>query len=86
MPIKKTPLAEMFPKTMASLSGGAHDLLVGHRYQHKKTGGTYRVMCVARIEVTTELAVVYESEKDQTKWVRPLHEFVDGRFVEIDET
>ena len=58
----------------------------GRRYRHKKTRGTYRVMCIARIEKTLEDAVVYVYEKDHTPWVRPLVEFADGRFVEIDET
>ena len=75
----------MFPKTAKAIVETTSAAMVGLRYRHKKTRGTYRVMCVARMEATLELAVVYVSEKDQVPWVRPLAEFVDGRFAEIKE-
>ena len=84
--IKKMSAQEMFPKSLTSLGEGAQQMRAGQRYRHKKTRGTYRVACVARIEATLELVVVYVSEKDQSAWVRPLNEFLDGRFVEIMET
>jgi hypothetical protein len=52
----------------------------GDRAKHLKTGGMYRVLCVARIEANLDLAVVYESESDGEKWIRPVIEFLDGRF------
>jgi len=54
------------------------------RYRHKKTGGVYRVLhATALIEADMSLAVVYQSEKDGTVWVRPTREFLDGRFDRI---
>lgn len=46
---------------------------------HKKTGHRYEIVTFALIEATLEPSVVYRSEKDQV-WVRPAHEFFDGRF------
>lgn len=49
-------------------------------YRHVKTGGLYRVLCIASVEATLELVVVYQSEQDGRCWTRPLDEFMDGRF------
>lgn len=46
---------------------------------HKKTGHRYEIMTFALIEATLEPSVVYRSEKGQV-WIRPAHEFFDGRF------
>ncbi|MEP2639829.1 DUF1653 domain-containing protein [Roseobacter sp.] len=53
-------------------------------WQHKKTGGLYRIITPdARIEATLECAVVYESLADGAIWVRPKSEFYDGRFCNL---
>jgi hypothetical protein len=58
--------------------------LPGENYRHVKTGGLYRILCIASVESTLERVVVYQSEQDGRCWTRPLDEFVDGRFaVEI---
>lgn len=46
---------------------------------HKKTGHRYEIVTFALIEATLEPSVVYRSEKGQV-WIRPAHEFFDGRF------
>ena len=71
----------------------------GHIYLHKKSGRRYRVLHVGLLEKTLEVHVVYTrdiipvdgqpsftfSTTDWigTVWIRPLDEFVDGRFVEV---
>lgn len=57
---------------------------VGKLYQHKKTRGTYRVIECGKIEKDLTPCVIYVAE-DNTVWVRPTAEFLDGRFVEIDD-
>lgn len=46
---------------------------------HRKTGHRYEIVTFALIEATLEPSVVYRSEKGQV-WIRPAHEFFDGRF------
>lgn len=46
---------------------------------HKKTSNRYEIITFALIEATLEPSVVYRSEKGQV-WIRPAHEFFDGRF------
>lgn len=56
------------------------------KWRHKKTGGVYMVLTAdAKIEATLERAVVYQSMKDSTIWVRPHKQFVDGRFERMGE-
>lgn len=66
----------------------------GERYQHRK-GGTYEVLgvgamqagdwCDAVWEVSVDMApvVIYRSETDGLIWVRPVEEFLDGRFTAL---
>ncbi len=51
-------------------------------WRHRK-GGEYVVIMLAYIEATREPAVVYLSRAGGQAWVRPLGEFLDGRFTEI---
>lgn len=48
---------------------------------HKKTGHRYEIMTFALIEATLEPSVVYRSQQGQV-WIRPAHEFFDGRFMQ----
>jgi hypothetical protein len=58
--------------------------LDGSRWTHRN-GGTYEVVVgLARIEATLEAAVVYRSLERGIVWVRPLAEFIDGRFSNIE--
>jgi hypothetical protein len=55
------------------------------RYKHVKTGGTYRVMAVAKLQMADpaldmQEVTIYVSEKDNSIWVRLTSEFNDGRF------
>ncbi|CAN1534353.1 DUF1653-like domain containing protein [Burkholderiaceae bacterium] len=58
---------------------------VGDRLQHLKTGGFYRVLCLAKIEATLEDAYVYEALINGSYWVRPQTEMEDGRFIQVGE-
>lgn len=51
-------------------------------WKHVKTGKIYVVCDYVYIEETASPAVVYFEPgiEDQVKWVRPLDEFLDGRF------
>lgn len=52
-------------------------------WKHVRTGGLYEVLVAdARIEATLEPVVVYKSMTDGVVWVRPVAEFMDGRFHE----
>ena len=53
---------------------------IGSRWQHRKRGSIYEVVSNARIEATLEAAVVYRDTAVGMTWVRPLAEFIDGRF------
>ena len=53
----------------------------GSLWVHRK-GGVYRVVCTAVIEATLTAAVVYEG--NGLRWVRPLAEFLDGRFTRVE--
>ncbi len=55
---------------------------IGTRWRHRK-GGTYEVISNARIEATLEAAVIYRDEVTGMTWVRPLAEFIDGRFTKL---
>ncbi|WP_309713989.1 DUF1653 domain-containing protein [Armatimonas sp.] len=54
-------------------------------YRHQKTGRLYRIVCIASVEATLELVVVYQSEQDGRCWTRPLNEFIDRRFEIVEE-
>ncbi len=56
----------------------------GSRWRHVKRGTTYAVVDTGIIEATMTTCVIYKADADGTTWVRPLSEFVDGRFVEIE--
>ena len=54
--------------------------------QHVKTGGLYRVVCLANIEADLAPAYVYESLQTHDFWIRPQAEMEDGRFVVVAKT
>ena len=67
-------------------------VVVGKHYQHKKSGGCYIVLAIARVEATLEPVVVYRAVDKETwnilvatehTWTRPLTEFLDGRFEPV---
>jgi hypothetical protein len=59
-------------------------MMEGTVWQHRK-GGIYSVLAVALIEATLAEVVVYEAHEDGTVWVRPMDEFLDGRFTQLVE-
>ena len=57
---------------------------IGSRWGHVKHGGAYVVIDNGVIEATLIACVIYKAESDGTTWVRPLSEFMDGRFLELE--
>jgi hypothetical protein len=57
-----------------------------YRFRHVKTGGMYRVIAIGRLEATLEPVVIYRdaTADDPPVWVRPLSEWVDGRFQIVE--
>lgn len=53
----------------------------GQQVQHVKTGGYYKIICLAKIESTLADAYVYQALSNQTFWIRPKTEMEDGRFI-----
>jgi hypothetical protein len=51
-------------------------------HQHRK-GGLYQVIAQAELEVDLTPVVVYRDRLGRT-WVRPRHEFFDGRFTPVE--
>lgn len=54
------------------------------KIQHVKTGGLYRIVCIAKVEATKEDVFVYQALSNMTYWTRPFAEMLDGRFIPID--
>jgi hypothetical protein len=54
----------------------------GSDWTHAQTGIGYRVIGVGRDEATLNPVVVYTEARMDQLWVRPLTEFMDGRFVQ----
>lgn len=57
--------------------------LVGTVWRHKKRGSLYTVMGSCHIEATQTLALLYYASADESWWVRPVSEFLDGRFERV---
>ncbi len=57
------------------------DFYPGQQVKHLKTGGLYRILHLAKIEATLEEVYVYEALRNQTVWIRPKSEMLDGRFI-----
>jgi hypothetical protein len=58
----------------------------GSVWEHKKTGGIYRIICVGYIEKDLTPCVTYTGNylsNDEVYWTRPLAEFLDGRFQKL---
>ena len=58
---------------------------VGDQLQHLKTGGSYRIICLAKIEANLEDAYVYEALINGSLWIHPKTEMEDGRFIRVNE-
>jgi hypothetical protein len=60
------------------------------RVRHVKRGSTYQVVGEATLQTEVPISdpirmVVYRADRDGALWVRPMSEFHDGRFVEIND-
>lgn len=56
----------------------------GSRWTHVRAGGRYVVRMGVVIESTVTPAVAYYSLETGVVWVRPLDEFLDGRFQPLE--
>ncbi len=56
----------------------------GEQVRHVKTGGLYKIICLAKIEATLEDAYVYQALRNMTFWIRPQAEMLDGRFIRAE--
>jgi hypothetical protein len=55
----------------------------GSIWEHEKSGHTYVVLGLCRIEATNTPAVLYTqagADGDAITWARPVAQFLDGRF------
>lgn len=59
-----------------------YDALLSSNWQHRK-GGEYRIEQIAFRERTLSLEVVYRDVASGVVYIRPLDEFMDGRFRKI---
>jgi hypothetical protein len=53
----------------------------GNLLLHKKSGGVYKVIVLANMEVNLAPVYVYESMQTHDFWIRPQAEMEDGRFA-----
>lgn len=60
-----------------------HELQQGARWRHVKRGSTYRIVALGLLESTRRYCVVYQEEDGGQIWIRPLAEFLDGRFEHL---
>ncbi len=58
--------------------------LPDQKVQHVKTGGLYRIVCLAKVEATLEDVYVYQALRNMTYWTRPQSEMLDGRFILVN--
>ena len=56
--------------------------IVGKNFLHIKSGRIYQVVNLAYREEDLEIVVIYHDES-LVHWVRPLSEFIDGRFKQF---
>lgn len=56
--------------------------IVGKNFLHIKSGRIYQVVNLAYREEDLEVVVIYHDES-LVHWVRPLSEFIDGRFKQL---
>lgn len=56
--------------------------IIGKNFVHLKTGRVYQVVNLAYRERDLEVVVIYHDES-MVHWVRPLSDFMDGRFKQL---
>lgn len=74
---------EDMTKTLLSLLEPYRETVtVGSKWLHLKSKHTYEVIAVGCLESSLTTVVVYKGSEGLV-WVRPITEFLDGRFVAI---
>ena len=68
------------------LDGRGRNLLSPYYlFRHKKSGGIYKLLHTGKLEWTLQKVVIYtKASGGDTVWVRPLTEWLDGRFEIVD--
>lgn len=71
-------------EALVELGVRKQELPLGSLWRHKKTDTIYTIKDLAILESDLSLVVSYE-ELDDSKvhWIRPLSEFLDGRFESV---
>ncbi len=60
-------------------------VLGGSMYRHRKSGRYCIVLAIGKIEATLNPCVIYQATYgSRDVWVRPLDEFMDGRFADME--
>lgn len=87
MDLRDTPLTTMNASPPLTLPLPPGPATPGSVWRHRKTQGLYEVVLSnALIEASKTPAVVYRARSDGQVWVRPVAEFMDGRFEQVDAT
>lgn len=63
------------------------DEFLYQRWKHERSGYTYIIVGVCRLEATNRPAYLYTQieQPDGIVWARDMDEFLDGRFMPLDK-
>jgi hypothetical protein len=71
-------------EALVELGAKKQEVPVGSLWRHKKTGTIYTIKDIAILEYDLSLVVSYkELGASKVHWIRPLSEFLDGRFEKV---
>lgn len=73
---------DMIETLLSLLEPYRETVTVGSKWLHLKSKHTYEVIAVGYLESSLTTIVVYKGSEGLV-WVRPITEFLDGRFVAI---
>lgn len=71
-------------EALVELGSKKQEVPVGSLWKHKKTSTIYTVKDIAILESDLSLVLSYkELGASKVHWIRPLSEFLDGRFEKV---
>lgn len=73
---------DMTETLLSLLAPYKETVTVGSKWIHLKSKHTYEVVAIGYLESSLTTIVVYKGSEGLV-WVRPITEFLDGRFVAI---